>query len=184
MKDSEPIGLPITIQIDKPFDTTNTPLATALMTMGVKPHPEMDVATNHYDEQHPAGSKRDERGVPLVPGKVWYHLQNKSDGGVDTNKLADAFAARVADQDLDVIVAKLQAYAQKHGGDIQRMIDELVATLPLAIMCYMRGFSDNRKSVMEYWKHAVPLAVVRTGENSYSVVSLRASDQTKAEVLR
>ncbi len=154
---------PQTIQIGKTlFPTTNTKLAAALLTVDVPfADPQVPPLSNVYSEEKPYR--------PGMPSTITYHLGGQSAGEHKSADLARAFEAGEADRQLDALVDEIESANPVLGNRLRKL-------LPAALVCYCRGALENRERLLDLWRKATPMVLVRKGQTSFALVARNASD--------
>lgn len=146
------------------YPTTNTKLAATLLTLGV-PFARQDAPplSNIYSSEKPYRHG--------VPGTITYHLSGIDHHGRPSTELAEAYQAGTADRELDVLVSEIEAAAPELGAKLRSL-------LPLAIACYCRAVLENRERLIDLWRHAKPMVLVRRNSSSFVLVARDASSAT------
>lgn len=150
-----------TIPIGKTlFPTTNTKLAATLLTLGVPfADAQAPPLTNVYSESRPYRAG--------MPGTITYHLGGQTQSGARSADLARAFEEAQADKRLDQLIEDIEQENPALG-------DRLRKLLPEALACYCRGVLENRERLLDLWRKAKPMVLVRKGENSFVLVPRNA----------
>lgn len=147
------------------YRDSNTKRASALLTVGVDFASDRDNerTTNIYSEKAPYR--------PGMPGTVTYLLKDKSLAGQTTQALADTYddSTFSAAVELDAIVDEICAAAPDLGARLRNI-------LPHAIVSYLRGGFENRERILDLWKKALPMILVRRSETSFSLVHRNAPE--------
>ncbi len=144
-----------------------TKRAAALLSVGVPFFSENDRerTTNIYSENKPYREGK--------PGEVTYLLATKTDYGTPTAELAEAYDAKdfTPAIELDRLVDEIERAVPHLGQKLRKL-------LPRAIMAYLRGGFENRERILDLWKRAIPMVLIRKSENSFSLVHRNASEKT------
>jgi len=147
------------------YRDSNTKRASALLTVGVDFASDRDNerTTNIYSEKAPYR--------PGMPGTVTYLLKDKAPGGHTAQALADTYddSTFSAAVELDSIVDQICAVAPELGASLRKI-------LPHAIVSYLRGGFENRERILDLWKKALPMVLVRRSDTSFSLVHRNAPD--------
>ena len=148
------------------FREGNTKRAAALLTVGVDFFSKKDNerVTNTYSEKHPY--------KPGCPGQICYLLAEKSDTGIPTEALVAAY-----DSEGFAPAIELDALIEEIARECPALGQRLKDLLPLAIVSYLRGGFENRERILDLWKKALPMVLVRRGENSFTLVNRNAPER-------
>lgn len=165
------------------FATTDTPLATALLTAGVQgalideKRRFVYREFGHGDKCDDAPLQRDRHGRPTTPGRITLFLDQKADGGLGSAELAKAFHDQEADLKLDEYIATLP---EPYRETLQKM-------LPLAYMAYGNAFSQNRKAVLKAINESEPFLRLKRPDGNFQLIRAKrweaASTAEKARIL-
>jgi hypothetical protein len=143
----------------------STKRAAALLTVGVDFFSPRDNerTTNVYDDKRPHR--------PGMPGNITYLLKDKTDTGVKTSDLAAAYdnAGFEHAKLLDDLVQEICQASPALGARLKTL-------LPFAIVAYLRGGYENRERILDLWKKALPMVLIRRGENAFTLVHKNAPD--------
>lgn len=166
--------MPETIQFHRAIlSTSETGEAAALMSLGVDWADTTDPAsgrvlppiTTIVDAAHPNGVTS-------------YHLAGKSDTGLEAVNLRNAWKARKSDEDFDELLRQLEAATANT--TLAKLVRQIKATFPLALMAYFHGYSDNRRRLIDLRTKGTKLRRFRKGETGFVLISDNASNATRA----
>jgi len=148
------------------YRDNNTKRAAALLTLGVdfaSPR-DNERTTNIYSDKAPFR--------PGFPGTVTYLLAGKSTSGTPAEELAAAFddSTFAPATALDGLVDEICAAAPELGQRLREL-------LPLALASYLRGGFENRERILDLWKKALPMVLIRRGDNAFTLVHRNAPEK-------
>lgn len=147
----------------------STKRAAALLTVGIPFAEECDglKASNVYTEKKPYR--------PGMPGEVSYLLALSKEGGPTAMECVEAYDAKDFGPaiQLDELVDEIEKANPLLGQRLRKL-------LPLAIVSYLRGGFENRERILDLWKKAMPMVLIRKGANSFALVHRKASAELRA----
>jgi hypothetical protein len=149
------------------FQTPNTKQAAALLTANVPFFSSSvgdDIVANVYTEDRPYKDGR--------PGHIFYFLSPTSLDGFDAEELTAAFF-----DDEFTPVKELDALVEEVGQVDPTLGEKLRKAIPRATVSISRCALENRERIIDLWRNAKPMILVKRGEKSLSLVS---RDSTKA----
>lgn len=132
------------------YITSSTDLAAALMSCGCKPL-ESSPCTNTYTDKKPYRSG--------VPGEVLFHLEkNSSTFKIETEKLAEAYNSKDANEVLDLLIEEIKDINLKN---------KIKEQLPLAIMSHHKAAMGNRSIIRKWWRKVEPWVSIRKNNKMF-----------------
>lgn len=163
MNPDDPTAAPLRVAF---YHEPNTKRAAALLTVGVPFFSDKDNerTTNTYTEDRPF-----QEGVP---GHVKYILSTATTSGVAAEDLSRAFndSTFAPARELDDLANEIEKANPALG-------KRLKTILPFAIVSYLRGGAENRERIIDLWKKAKPMVLIRRGENAFTLVERDASEK-------
>jgi hypothetical protein len=146
----------------------NTKRAAALLTVGLPFLSEVGEhnIANVYDEKKPYQEGK--------PGHIFYIFSTSRPDGVAAEKLQEAFddSTFAPSIELDALVERIKQASPALGQELEDL-------LPLALMSYLRGGFENRERILDMWRKAKPMVLIRRGENAFTLVERNPSEKVR-----